>query len=169
MRCYVFLSDESLFTWRNYNTLNGSRLTGLTCCKTPGFWMVEHQLVLLVSIIGYKDVWKIEVCCLWRSLFNHIVWNTDKVVCLLFVVTSYFNIFSLLQVHTECITMKVVEWDTWKWGECCSTESRRLTELKSRLCICGFTNYLIIYCNYRNIKACKVDAKWGVRITCQSV
>ena len=25
--------------------LNGSRLTGLTCSKAPGFWMVEHQLV----------------------------------------------------------------------------------------------------------------------------
>ena len=29
----------------SYNTLNGSRLTGLTCSETPGFWMVEHQLV----------------------------------------------------------------------------------------------------------------------------
>ena len=28
-----------------YNTLNGSRLTGLTCSKAPGFWRVEHQLV----------------------------------------------------------------------------------------------------------------------------
>ena len=45
MRCYVFLSDESLLTWRPYNRLKGSRLTGLTCSKTPGFWMVEHQLV----------------------------------------------------------------------------------------------------------------------------
>ena len=27
------------------NTFNGSKLTGLTCSKTPGFWMVEHQLV----------------------------------------------------------------------------------------------------------------------------
>ena len=30
MRCYMFL-----------------RLTGLTCSKVPGFWMVEHQLVFL--------------------------------------------------------------------------------------------------------------------------
>ena len=26
----------------------GSRLTGLTCSKAPGFWMVEHQLALIV-------------------------------------------------------------------------------------------------------------------------
>ena len=26
--------------------MNGSRLTGLTCSKAPGFWMVEHQLVI---------------------------------------------------------------------------------------------------------------------------
>ena len=26
--------------------MNGSRLTGLTCSKAPGFWMEEHQLVL---------------------------------------------------------------------------------------------------------------------------
>ena len=45
MRCYVFLSDESLLMWRHYNTLNGSRLVSLTCIKAPGFWMVEHQLV----------------------------------------------------------------------------------------------------------------------------
>ena len=25
--------------------MNGSRLTGLTCSKAPGFWMVDHQLV----------------------------------------------------------------------------------------------------------------------------
>ena len=32
------------------DTLNGSRLTGLTCSKAPGFWMVEHQFVnLMVS------------------------------------------------------------------------------------------------------------------------
>ena len=27
------------------NTINGSRLTGLTCSKASGFWMVEYQLV----------------------------------------------------------------------------------------------------------------------------
>ena len=30
--------------------LNGSRLTGLTCSKAPGFWMVEHQLVIQLVI-----------------------------------------------------------------------------------------------------------------------
>ena len=35
----------SVLSWRHYNTLDGSRLTGLTCSKAPGFWMVEHQLV----------------------------------------------------------------------------------------------------------------------------
>ena len=29
--------------------MNGSRLTGLTCSKAPGFWMVEHQLVLIYN------------------------------------------------------------------------------------------------------------------------
>ena len=29
------------------NTLNGSRLTGLTCSKVPGFWMIEYHLVFL--------------------------------------------------------------------------------------------------------------------------
>ena len=48
MRCYVFLS---LLTWRHYNTLNGNRLTGLTCSKAPGFWMVEHQLVICCNWI----------------------------------------------------------------------------------------------------------------------
>ena len=28
---------------------NGSRLTGLTCSKVPGFWMVEHQLVIALN------------------------------------------------------------------------------------------------------------------------
>ena len=51
MCCYVFLSDESLLKRRHYNILNGSRLTGLTCSKAPGFWMVEHQLVLQVHMI----------------------------------------------------------------------------------------------------------------------
>ena len=45
MCCYMFLNIESLLTQRHYNTLNGSRLTGLTCSKAPGFWIVEHQLV----------------------------------------------------------------------------------------------------------------------------
>ena len=27
------------------HTFDGSRLTGSTCSKVPGFWMVEHQLV----------------------------------------------------------------------------------------------------------------------------
>ena len=31
--------------------LNGSRLTGLTCSKAPGFWMVEHQLVVIAYAI----------------------------------------------------------------------------------------------------------------------
>ena len=35
----------SLLTRCHYNTINGSRLTGLTCSKVPGFWVVEHQLV----------------------------------------------------------------------------------------------------------------------------
>ena len=35
--------------------LNGSRLTGLTCSKAPGFWMVEHQLVLSrVYSVNYR-------------------------------------------------------------------------------------------------------------------
>ena len=29
---------------------NGSRLTGLTCSKAPGFWMVEHQIVNFLII-----------------------------------------------------------------------------------------------------------------------
>ena len=32
----MFLGDESLLMWHHYNTLNGSRLTGLTCSKAPG-------------------------------------------------------------------------------------------------------------------------------------
>ena len=28
----------------------GSKLTGLTCSKAPGFWMVEHQLVYMFSL-----------------------------------------------------------------------------------------------------------------------
>ena len=28
--------------------MNDSRLTGLTCSKAPGFWMVEHQLIPLI-------------------------------------------------------------------------------------------------------------------------
>ena len=36
---------------RDIITLNGSRLTGLTCSKAPGFWMVEHQLVLALFAI----------------------------------------------------------------------------------------------------------------------
>ena len=52
MRCYVFLHDESLLTWRHYNTFNGSRLTGLTCSQAPGFWMVERQLVLYSNILS---------------------------------------------------------------------------------------------------------------------
>ena len=34
--------------------LNGSRLTGLTCSKAPGFWMVEHQLVMLISKLAMQ-------------------------------------------------------------------------------------------------------------------
>ena len=30
--------------------LMGSRLTGLTCSKAPGFWMVEHQLVFPMDL-----------------------------------------------------------------------------------------------------------------------
>ena len=39
----------------HYNTFNGNRLTGLTCSKVPGFWMVEHQLVLKISLDGKMD------------------------------------------------------------------------------------------------------------------
>ena len=39
--CFLVMSLCS----RDINTLNGSTLTGLTCSKAPGFWMVEHQLV----------------------------------------------------------------------------------------------------------------------------
>ena len=35
--------------------MNGSRLTGLTCSKAPGFWMVEHQLVhIMDKSSGYQ-------------------------------------------------------------------------------------------------------------------
>ena len=115
--------------WKQWNERNRWKKSQVECIQI--LYILIIGLFLLVSIIGYKHAWKIKVCCLWRSLFNHIVWNTDKVVCLLFVFTSYFNIFALLQVHTECIIMKIIEWSTWKWGECCSTESRRLTELKA--------------------------------------
>ena len=37
MHFYVFLSDESM-------------LTGVTCSKAPGFWMVEHQLVYTLKL-----------------------------------------------------------------------------------------------------------------------
>ena len=53
MRCYVFLSDEAHVTSLQH-TFNGSRLTGLTCSKAPGFWMVEHQLVKIHSRIHYR-------------------------------------------------------------------------------------------------------------------
>ena len=36
--------------WRHYNTFNGSRLTGLTSSKVPGFWMGEYQLVSFIGI-----------------------------------------------------------------------------------------------------------------------
>ena len=32
-------------------TFNGSILTGLTCSKVPGFWIVEHQLVSKAAFI----------------------------------------------------------------------------------------------------------------------
>ena len=31
--------------------MNGCTLTGLTCSKAPGFWMVEHQLVNFLIIL----------------------------------------------------------------------------------------------------------------------
>ena len=34
---------------------NGSRLTGLTCSKAPGYWMVEHQLVHTTKVICAMD------------------------------------------------------------------------------------------------------------------
>ena len=46
---------------RDVNTLNGSRLTGLTCSKAPGFWMVEHQLVLMVLIVTTSILHEIYV------------------------------------------------------------------------------------------------------------
>ena len=65
--------------------------------------------------------------------------------------------------------LKVLPWrlleDTLgsdRHGECCSAELNGFkTELKCihKLCICEFINYLIIYYNYRNTKACKVNAK----------
>ena len=30
--------------------LNDNGLTGLTCSKVPGFWVVEHQLVMFFNI-----------------------------------------------------------------------------------------------------------------------
>ena len=37
--------------------MNGSRLTGLTCSKAPGFWMVEHQLVqnIIESFLSLQE------------------------------------------------------------------------------------------------------------------
>ena len=45
---------------------NGSRLTGLTCSKAPGFWMVEHQLV-------YNDLQSIFTTTTIGSLGYHFV------------------------------------------------------------------------------------------------
>ena len=68
MRCYVFLGDESL---RDVITihLNGSRLTGLTCSKAPGFWMVEHQLVLN----DFDEFDKIEYLFISEVLFEKFI------------------------------------------------------------------------------------------------
>ena len=40
-----------------HNTINASRLTGLTCSKAPDFWMVEHQLAWLVMDIKELVHW----------------------------------------------------------------------------------------------------------------
>ena len=44
-------------------SFNGSRLTGLTCSKAPGFWMVEHQLVyytIATYVITYSECYAIK-------------------------------------------------------------------------------------------------------------
>ena len=46
-----------------------NRLTGLTCSKAPGFWMVEHQLVLTFTTESY-----INTDCVSGSLYvNHLL------------------------------------------------------------------------------------------------
>ena len=54
--------------------MNGSRLTGLTCSKVPGFWMAEHQLVPFYS--GSLPVdWLLEL-----SVVNAIISSSVIVV-----------------------------------------------------------------------------------------
>ena len=58
MRCYVFLSDH-------VTSLQYIELTGLTCSKVPGFWMVQHQLVfmnllLCTVLVNNCDITKIQ-------------------------------------------------------------------------------------------------------------
>ena len=73
--------------------LNGSRLTGLTCSKAPGFWMVEHQLVSqawngvsLIREFGKEGVDHDVVTdasgrfgCggLWRNRWFQVQWNPE--------------------------------------------------------------------------------------------
>ena len=50
--------------------LNGSRLTGLTCSKAPGFWMVEHQLVCMLVLKLFKIMClehRNNFCRSWRK------------------------------------------------------------------------------------------------------
>ena len=50
---------------------NGSRLTGLTCSKAPGFWMVEHQLVITIIIFKLANV----ICALNKAKINSLEIN----------------------------------------------------------------------------------------------
>ena len=54
------------------DTFNGSRLTGLTCDKAPGFWMLEHQLVskLIADLLRISNY---EAFFLNGSLIAHLM------------------------------------------------------------------------------------------------
>ena len=59
--------------WHHYNTLNGSTLTGLTCCKVTGFWTVEHQLVF--SVVRMNSISAHVVPADTKAFYNYIVFT----------------------------------------------------------------------------------------------
>ena len=50
------------------HSINSSMLTGLNCSKMPGFWMVEHQLVV-TSTIGSIPTHLFKSCNYIQNVF----------------------------------------------------------------------------------------------------
>ena len=57
------------------------RLTGLTCSKVPGFWIVEHQFVIYVSLQfslrGVQEQYDLTIAQLVCSQPDTIIYNSD--------------------------------------------------------------------------------------------